>query len=167
MAIHKILTLTWGVSEPSDLIRSLHQLGWEPVWVTDAATAQQALRQHTVQAGAFLLGNPSGTTGAARESETSELVAFIQSVQDVQPLEWIALCDSSSMDLPQMRNLLIERFFDYYACPPDWAEVAGILNYLARRWELHRNLKTSAPVSMGPELLGMVGSFAGGGGILR
>lgn len=157
MAIHKILTLTWGVSEPSDLIRSLHQLGWEPVWVTDAATAQQALRQHTVQAGAFLLGNPSGTTGAARESETSELVAFIQSVQDVQPLEWIALCDSSSMDLPQMRNLLIERFFDYYACPPDWAEVAGILNYLARRWELHRNLKTSAPVGMGPELLGMVG----------
>lgn len=122
-----------------------------------AATAQQALRQHTVQAGAFLLGNPSGTTGAARESETSELVAFIQSVQDVQPLEWIALCDSSSMDLPQMRNLLIERFFDYYACPPDWAEVAGILNYLARRWELHRNLKTSTPVSMGPELLGMVG----------
>ncbi len=157
MAIHKILTLTWGVSEPSDLIRSLYQLGWEPVWVTDAATAQQALRQHTVQAGAFLLGNPSGTTGVAKESETSELVAFIQSVQDVQPLEWIALCDSSSMDLPQMRNLLIERFFDYYACPPDWAEVAGILNYLARRWELHRNLKTSAPVGMGPELLGMVG----------
>ena len=43
MQVKKVLTLTWGLPDPSPLLCALHHLGWEAVWVSNASDARQAL----------------------------------------------------------------------------------------------------------------------------
>lgn len=157
MEARKILTLTWGIPDPGDLIHALHQLGWETIWVRDVADARQALSKHHVQAGALLLGNMGTAACGTQASGSMYLEAIIQSIQEIQALEWVALCESGALESPPLQSWLMECFFDYHACPPNWTEVGGVLSYLARRWELRRNLKEQVHIKNGTKLLGMVG----------
>jgi len=157
MASKKVLTITWGLAEPGHLLCTLHQRGWEPIWVGNPADARQALAQQPIEAGLLLLGCQGPADMAA--PHWSHLEAALGSIQRLQPLEWVALCEAQALESPQLRTLLLECFSDHQPCPPDWDEVARVLDYLCRRSALRRSLQQPAGT---PDTapLGMVGHSA-------
>ena len=157
MQLKKVLTLTWGLPDPSPLLCALHHLGWEAIWVSNAVDARQALAQHSVQAGLLLLGPLPGSAASHGTLSWSHLESAVTSIQRLQPLEWVALCDPDAMESAALRALLLERFFDYHLTPPDWAEVSRVLDYLYRRSELRRSLQAPTTPVSGEATLGMVG----------
>ncbi|WP_313569564.1 sigma-54 interaction domain-containing protein [Comamonas terrigena] len=160
MQVKKVLTLTWGLPDPSPLLCALHHLGWEAVWVSNASDARQALAQQPIQAGLLLLGPHTGSSTGHGPLSWTHLESAVTSIQRLQPLEWVALCDASALESAALRNLLLESFFDYQQTPPDWAEVARVLDYLYRRSELRRSLQAPSTPAAGEATLGMVGHSA-------
>lgn len=160
MQVKKVLTLTWGLPDPSPLLCALHHLGWEAVWVSNASDARQALAQQPIQAGLLLLGPHTGSSTGHGPLSWTHLESAVTSIQRLQPLEWVALCDASALESAALRTLLLESFFDYQLTPPDWAEVARVLDYLYRRSELRRSLQAPSTPAAGEATLGMVGHSA-------
>lgn len=156
MAAKKVLTLTWGLQDPSHFLCALHDLGWETVWVTSPAEARLALAQHTIQAGLLLLGSTTGPGSNAPHWEALETA--VTGIQRQHPLEWIAVCDAPAMESAQLRTLMLECFFDCQHSPPDWAEIKHVLNYLARRSELRHSLLPAQMPALAAASLGMVGN---------
>lgn len=161
MADKKVLTLTWGLPEPSDWLCALHKQGWEPLWVTNINDARTVLAQHSAQAGLLLLGSGAGKSAMLDPPLWSHLETTLAQIQQIKALEWIALCDVCALEFTALRALLLECFFDYHPTPPDWAEVAHVLNYLHRRSEWQRSLQQAQSQLPAHKLngaaLGMVG----------
>lgn len=157
MADKRVLTLTWGLPEPADWLCALHKQGWEPLWVTNVNDARTALAQHRVQAGLLLLGPAAGKSAMLDPAPWSHLETTLAQIQQIQALEWIALCDACALKFSALRALLLECFFDYHPIPPDWAEVAHVLNYLHRRCEWQRSLQQQPAHQLNGATLGMVG----------
>lgn len=161
MADKRVLTLTWGLPEPADWLCALHKQGWEPLWVTNVNDARTALAQHPVQAGLLLLGPAVGQNTMQHPDPWSHLETTLAQIQHIQALEWIALCDACAPGCAALRALLLECFFDYHPTPPDWTEVAHVLNYLQRRSAWQRSLQQSPSHPPAHKLkgagLGMVG----------
>ena len=160
MQVKKVLTLTWGLPDPSPLLCALHHLGWEAVWVSNASDARQALAQQPIQAGLLLLGPHTGSSTGHGPLSWTHLESAVTSIQRLQPLEWVALCDASALESAALRTLLLESFFDYQLAPPNWTEVARVLDYLYRRSELRRSLQAPSTPAAGEATLGMVGHSA-------
>lgn len=157
MQLKKVLTLTWGLPDPSPLLCALHHLGWEAIWVSHVVDARQALAQHSVQAGLLLLGSHAGSAAPQGALPWTGLESAVTSIQRLQPLEWVALCNPDALESTALRALLLEHFFDYHLTPPDWSEVARVLDYLYRRSELRRSLQAPHPPAVDEATLGMVG----------
>lgn len=147
MVEKRVLTLTWGLPEPSDWLVALQKQGWEPLWVTNAEDARVTLSQHAAQVGLLLLGPAASQSAAIDPQFWNQLENTLAQIQELQAIEWIALCDTSALEFPALRALLLECFFDYHLSPPDWTEVTQVLSYLHRRAELQQHLRQPLPSS--------------------
>ena len=157
MAVKQVLTLTWGLPEPAAWLYALQQQGWNTLWVTTAEDARALLGQQPVQACLLLLGSAAGKTTDLQSAPWNHLEQTVAHIQRQQPLEWIALCDAGALDSPSLRTWLLESFFDYHLTPPNWEEIAQVLNHLHRRSALRHSLLTGHAPQMNSTSLGMVG----------
>ncbi|WP_344869759.1 sigma-54 dependent transcriptional regulator [Comamonas faecalis] len=162
-----VLTLAWGVGDAQPLLQAMRDCGLQPIVVNTVGEAQQALREHAIACGMVLgpdqpLPGASASCSANEAGETPHAVHWarledtLSEIRQHSALEWVACCAPDALQSLQLRALLMECFFDFFAYPPDWPEVAQVLRHIGKRCALRQSLRRDLQAAQTPHV-GIVG----------
>lgn len=125
MRLKKILCV--GLSDTGcEVVKHLKMEGWDVSLVTDLAVAQRLQAQPAQQVGLLLLDHFLPERMASVES-------FLQRSRN---LEWVGVFPQNALDVPVLREMVLNYFFDFHTMPLDWRVLDLILSHAFRRAQL-------------------------------
>ena len=146
MTLKKVLCISLADTS-EEVVNHLQIEGWDVSLAADLPAAQRLQAHPSVQVALLLLGNLP-----ADRLETVE--AFLRLSRN---LEWVGVFPSEALDLPVLRELVLNYFFDYHTMPVDWRVLDLTLGHAFRRAQLRG--RAGQPLQPANSM-GMVGSSA-------
>lgn len=146
MTLRKVLCISLA-DNSTEVVNHLRIEGWEVLIAADLAAAQRLQGHPSVQVGLLLLGNlPADRFNAVEE--------FLRLSRGT---EWVGVLPSEGLDLPVLRELVLNYFFDYHTMPLDWRVLDLTLGHAFRRAHLRGREDQAGQAASS---MGMVGSSA-------
>jgi len=146
MKPRKILCV--GPGKPPSVADTLLQSAtWEVLMAADVATARRIQARQDVQVGLLLL-----VDGLPESISLAE-----ECTRMARGIEWVGLCHQVALDMPALRELVLNEFFDYHTLPVDWPVLDLTLGHAFRRAQLRAR---NPPESGAGGSMGMVGLSA-------
>ena len=126
----------------ADLLKAA---SWDVLPASDLVTARRIQARQEVQVGLLLLGDFQ-----------PELIGLADAcVRMSREMEWVGVFHKEALDSAALRELVLDKFFDYHTLPVDWRVLDLTLGHAFRRAKL-RGREEPGPGSVGS--MGMVGS---------
>ena len=146
MTLKKVLCVSLS-DTAGEVVKHLQMDGWEVSLAADLAAAQRLQVHPSRQVGLLLLGNLPAERLEAVES-------FLRLSRN---MEWVGVFPSEALERPDLRELVLNYFFDYHTMPVDWRVLDLTLGHAFRRAQLRgRDGQSLQPANN----MGMVGSSA-------
>ena len=146
MTLRKVLCVSLA-DNSAQVVNHLRIENWEVLIAADLAAAQRLQGHPSVQVGLLLLGN----LPADRFNTVEEFLRLSRAT------EWVGVIPPEGLDLPVLRELVLNYFFDYHTMPLDWRVLDLTLGHAFRRAQL-RGCGDQA--GQAASSMGMVGSSA-------
>ena len=106
MTLRKVLCVSLA-DNSAQVVNHLRIEGWEVLIAADLAAAQRLQGHPSVQVGLLLLGN----LPADRFNTVEEFLRLSRAT------EWVGVIPPEGLDLPVLRELVLNYFFDYHTMP--------------------------------------------------
>ncbi|HSV60869.1 MAG TPA: sigma 54-interacting transcriptional regulator [Variovorax sp.] len=117
---------------------------WAVTHAHTVAAAQRMLAHGDFHVGLLIVGAALGVPVGLVESLVSGSKAT----------EWVVLCEPQALDSPELRDLVLDCFFDHQVLPVDWDGLSVMLRHAQQRALLRQRRRRE---THGHEALGMVG----------